>query len=140
MTKFKKDILGRLEQLKSKKLLNAKTKTFNKTYLGSVSEENGAEISKLNEFQIAFIDLFEDKNIELGKLFSGVLESEIKQIIEPENLEKINLDEDIGFYCLKVPQEDGNDEWTIELATSFDETIFHCNFTGWDFHSLDLTH
>ena len=140
MTTFKEDILERLHQLKAEKKLTSKRKTFSKIYIGSVSEENGTEISKLSEFQIAFIDLFTEKNIQLGEQFSERLENEVKRIVEPEDLLNINLDEDVGFYSLTVPEEGGNDEWSVELATSFDETIFHAYFTGWNFFNLGSAH
>ena len=140
MTQFKQDISERLDQLKSEKKLNTKKKEFSKIYLGSLSEENGSEIKSLSEFQIAFIDLFTEQNIQLGEQFSQLLKDEIKSLVEPEDLDKINPDEDIGFYCLNVPQQDGTEEWSVELATTFDETIFHAYFNGWKFHSLGLTH
>ena len=140
MTTFKSEILARLDILKTEKKLDIKRKKYSKTYLGSADEENGSEIAEFNDFQIAFIDLFEEKNSQLVEQFQEVLETQLKEIVEPDDLSKINLDEDVGFYNLIIPQQGGSDEWSIELATSFDETIFHVFFTGWKFENLGLTH
>lgn len=139
MTPFISDITERLNELKSKNILKLKTIEYSTKYIGSASEENGKEITKLNDFQIAFINLFEEKNAELVEQFHLILENDLKKLVEPAEFEKINLDEDVGFYSLTIPQENGNDEWNIALATSFDETIFHAYFTGWQFQNLGLT-
>lgn len=140
MTAFKKEIIERVELLKEENLFNGKKKEYSKIYTGSASEENGDKIKKLDEFQVAFIDLFHEKNSELGTQFHNVLENYLKEMVDENGLNKINLDEDIGFYNLIIPQQQGTDEWSIELASSFDETIFHAYFDGWQFQNLGLTH
>lgn len=140
MTPFRKEIAERLELLKMKNKLHSTKKRQSKIYLGSADEENGVKIVELSEFQIAFIDLFEEKNIQLGMQFHEILKADVKSAVDPDVFDKINLDEDVGFYNLVVPAEKGSDEWSVELATSFDETIFHVYFTGWTFQSIGVTH
>jgi hypothetical protein len=140
MTQFNKEIVDRINQLKTEKKLTVKHKSYNKIYRGSINEEDGDQITRLTDLHVAFIDLFTERNKQLGEQFRKRLESEIKDLVEPEQFQNINPDEDIGFYNLNVPKEDGNDEWSVELATSYDETIFQAYFKGWEFYNLGVTH
>jgi hypothetical protein len=138
MTDLKNEIYTRLEKLIIENRLSTQRKEINKLYLGSVANNEGKTIKKLSDFHISFIALLMEKNDTLHQLYFNELKIQVKKYFEDDVDSDLNVETDIGFYSLIVPDDD-DDDWEIHLTTELQEEIFHVFFNGWTFEGIAIS-
>jgi hypothetical protein len=139
MTNFKNEIYKRLEKLIIESRLSTQRKEINKLYAGSVTNNEGKAIKKLSDFHISFIDLLMEKNDTLYQLYFDELKIQAKKYFEDDVDSDVNVETDIGFYELIIPNEKDGDDWEIHFTTELQEEIFHVFFNGWTFEEIAIS-
>lgn len=100
------------------------------------------KITKVNDFQTAFLDLLNERHPTLLKQFQEKLEERFYGMYshsDDENERNYTVKDELVMHKIQVPSEQ-TDNWQLMYEMNSDDTIFHVDFEGWTYKGIGVTH
>lgn len=142
MTDFQFDIKERLTQLTETNELSKKKAQFQKVYFKALVDTGWNEVTAVDDFQTAFLDLLNERYPETFKHIREPLEQRFYEMYknsEDENERNYTPKAELIMHRIQVPSPKLN-RWQLMYEMNSDDTIFHVEFEDWSFKTVCVTH
>lgn len=142
MSDFQDSIAERLTYLQNTNDFVNKKTILNRTYTNALVDSEWNDITKINDFQAAFLDLLNEKHSTLHEQFRQSLSERFHEMYNNSDDEKetqFSPSKELALHCIQIPSNQ-SDDWQIMYEMKSDDTIFHVDFKGWKYESIGITH
>ncbi|HEU4471699.1 MAG TPA: hypothetical protein VFR58_11480, partial [Flavisolibacter sp.] len=101
-----------------------------------IVDSDGEEVDQLDDFQVAFLDLLDERYPSILSTIKVPLEQSFTEMYknsEDEAERNYKPEKELYLHRIQIPSEQiDNDEWQIMYAMESDDTIFHVYMKSWD--------
>ena len=122
--------------------LTKKKTQFQKVYSKALVDPDWNNVTNVDDFQSAFLDLLNERYPEIFKTIQEPLEQRFYEMYrnsEDENERSYKPKDELIMHRIQVPSISSN-EWQLMYEMNSDDTIFHVEFEGWSFKLIGVTH
>ena len=122
--------------------LTEKKTQFQKVYSKALVDPDWNNVTNVDDFQSAFLDLLNERYPEIFKTIQEPLEQRFYEMYrnsEDENERSYKPKDELIMHRIQVPSISSN-EWQLMYEMNSDDTIFHVEFEGWSFKLIGVTH
>lgn len=141
MELFTQDILNRQVELKKGNFNNIKAEISKQFWL-SLPYDYKNRHEYLNDFNIAFLDLYQEHESILLQSYTAVLQESLYEYYknaEEDQFRSLTVEDDLSIHSIDFPKYKDEIEWKINYEMELDHTIFHVYFEGWKFKTIGHT-